>query len=900
MSENGEKKNASARIGYLGKPLLILSAMTTLSVPGVALAAGSQQKTTQTVATGKVTTDSDGSDDVQNQKTTTSATGTETSAAANSGETAASSSSTASEGSSATNASSEKAAAGSSTATSANSGTAASTTGSTASSAAAAVQNNVDPTEPNKVTNNVGSSEKTVSQSTVANTNIQTIQAPQANFTAVQSLASTSSVTQQFISEIGSEAQQIASANNLYASVMIAQAILESGSGQSGLATQANNLFGIKGTYNGQYVTMNTAEYVNGQYVEVAAYFRKYPSLSASLEDYASLLKNGLSYNSSYYAKVWKSNAPTYQDATQALQGTYATDPTYASKLDALISEYDLTKYDSNSSASGTSGSSASGSTSSTSSTGSSSTGSSASASTTGTVGSTVSTNGILYVSSDASTPVKTSLTTVTISRIYSSAVNKYQVSHNGVIVGYLRTLSSSGTSGSSSTGSSASASTTGTVGSTVSTNGILYASSDASTPVKTSLTTVTISRIYSSAVNKYQVSHNGVIVGYLRTLSSGTSGSTTSSSASTTTTGKVGSTVSTNGILYVSSDASTPVKTSLTTVTISRIYSSAVNKYQVSHNGVIVGYLRTLSSSGTSGSSSTGSSASASTTGTVGSTVSTNGILYASSDASTPVKTSLTTVTISRIYSSAVNKYQVSRNGVIVGYLRKLSSSGTSGSSSTGSSASASTTGTVGSTVSTNGILYASSDASTSVKTSLTTVTISRIYSSAANKYQVSHNGVIVGYLRTLSSSGSGTAAATSSATSQSSSSAVKVGTTVNTNGVIYLSSTSTAPLITYLTKVQVSKIFPSALNKYQVEINGVIVGYLRFASASSSSSAGSITGRTVGTKIATNGILYVSSDASTPVKTSLTAATISKIFANTPNPYQVEVNGTIVGYLQ
>lgn len=77
-----------------------------------------------------------------------------------------------------------------------------------------------------------------------------------------------------------------------YASVMIAQAIVESGWGNSTLASAPNyNLFGIKGSYNGQSVTMPTSEYVNGQWITVNAAFRKYPSYKESLQDNVTVLK---------------------------------------------------------------------------------------------------------------------------------------------------------------------------------------------------------------------------------------------------------------------------------------------------------------------------------------------------------------------------------------------------------------------------------------------------------------------------------------------------------------------------------------------------------------------------------------------------------------------------------
>ena len=53
--------------------------------------------------------------------------------------------------------------------------------------------------------------------------------------------------TEKFISLVGESARTIAAENDLYASVMIAQAILESASGNSTLAQAPNNnLFGIK------------------------------------------------------------------------------------------------------------------------------------------------------------------------------------------------------------------------------------------------------------------------------------------------------------------------------------------------------------------------------------------------------------------------------------------------------------------------------------------------------------------------------------------------------------------------------------------------------------------------------------------------------------------------------
>ena len=106
-------------------------------------------------------------------------------------------------------------------------------------------------------------------------------------------------------------------------------------------------MFGIKGSYQGKQVNFNTQEDKgNGQLYTINSAFRQYPSYKESLEDYASLLKNGLSGNPGFYQGTWKANAATYEEAAKALTGKYATDTAYDKKLNALIETYQLTSYD--------------------------------------------------------------------------------------------------------------------------------------------------------------------------------------------------------------------------------------------------------------------------------------------------------------------------------------------------------------------------------------------------------------------------------------------------------------------------------------------------------------------------------------------------------------------------
>lgn len=163
-------------------------------------------------------------------------------------------------------------------------------------------------------------------------------------------MRSVNSQQQEFIDKLAVHAPQLADANDMYASVMMAQAILESGWGSSALASEPNhNLFGIKGEYYGEYVLMNTSEYIKetDEWVIIPAKFRKYPSYLESLQDNVHVIKQtSFIPGIFYYSGAWKSNTNSYKDATEYLTGRYATDPQYGDKLNKLIEEYGLTQYD--------------------------------------------------------------------------------------------------------------------------------------------------------------------------------------------------------------------------------------------------------------------------------------------------------------------------------------------------------------------------------------------------------------------------------------------------------------------------------------------------------------------------------------------------------------------------
>lgn len=147
-----------------------------------------------------------------------------------------------------------------------------------------------------------------------------------------------------FIEEVATHTIPLGKKYGIRPSVTIAQAILESNWGQSGLSTQDNNYFGIKGGNSSrQYATLEYGE----DWVEIQASFRSYPSLQASIEDYAKLIANGTQWNADLYRGVIE--ADNYKDAAYALsEAGYATDPTYPEKLITLIETYQLDQYDTN------------------------------------------------------------------------------------------------------------------------------------------------------------------------------------------------------------------------------------------------------------------------------------------------------------------------------------------------------------------------------------------------------------------------------------------------------------------------------------------------------------------------------------------------------------------------
>ncbi|WP_236155785.1 glycoside hydrolase family 73 protein, partial [Lactobacillus delbrueckii] len=105
-----------------------------------------------------------------------------------------------------------------------------------------------------------------------------------------------SATSDAFLSKVSLQAQKTSKKYGVYASLMLAQAALESGGGTSTLSTQANNFFGMKATgWTGATYSVKTAEQDgNGKTYYIVAPFRKYISYQASFDDYGLKMRTTL------------------------------------------------------------------------------------------------------------------------------------------------------------------------------------------------------------------------------------------------------------------------------------------------------------------------------------------------------------------------------------------------------------------------------------------------------------------------------------------------------------------------------------------------------------------------------------------------------------------------------
>lgn len=167
---------------------------------------------------------------------------------------------------------------------------------------------------------------------------------------------------EQAIAKMAVLAQADQKASGILASVTLAQFCLESAYGQSELAQNANNMFGMKtslsdNTWSGsvwdgssKYTKTTQEQKPDGSYETITADFRKYPSMEKSITDHSAYLCNAKNGDKLRYDGI--KGCTDYKKATQILiSGGYATSQSYADQLCSIIERYNLTQYDMGSSA---------------------------------------------------------------------------------------------------------------------------------------------------------------------------------------------------------------------------------------------------------------------------------------------------------------------------------------------------------------------------------------------------------------------------------------------------------------------------------------------------------------------------------------------------------------------
>jgi flagellum-specific peptidoglycan hydrolase FlgJ len=117
------------------------------------------------------------------------------------------------------------------------------------------------------------------------------------------------------------------------------EAALESNWGNSELAKDANNLFGMKQHAHFIYGTMNlpTREFENGEWIETVAHWVKYPDWPTCFADRLATLQR-LSNALHHYAAALNATDP--QTYITEVSKTWSTDPKRAVKVLSIYLEY--------------------------------------------------------------------------------------------------------------------------------------------------------------------------------------------------------------------------------------------------------------------------------------------------------------------------------------------------------------------------------------------------------------------------------------------------------------------------------------------------------------------------------------------------------------------------------
>src|ERR1700684_2855034 len=140
----------------------------------------------------------------------------------------------------------------------------------------------------------------------------------------------------QFLDRAAAAAQQ---ATHPFPRMAASEAALESGYGLSGLASEDNNLFGVKAHIHNIYgaASLPTKEFEKGDWVEVSADWEKYPDWPSCFFDRLATLTRLQGAYPHYQAALRAQDAETF---VREVSQTWSTDPIRADKCIAIYREY--------------------------------------------------------------------------------------------------------------------------------------------------------------------------------------------------------------------------------------------------------------------------------------------------------------------------------------------------------------------------------------------------------------------------------------------------------------------------------------------------------------------------------------------------------------------------------
>lgn len=142
---------------------------------------------------------------------------------------------------------------------------------------------------------------------------------------------------EQFLQKYGKLAVKYSKQSGLPASLILAQAALETGWGRR---APNNNFFGIKARPGDPgSVRLPTMEYRGGVPKMEQHSFTTYASPEASFAGYVRFMKENQRYKNVF-------GKDPYKAAEEVAKAGYATSPSYASMLKNMMKSYDLTEYD--------------------------------------------------------------------------------------------------------------------------------------------------------------------------------------------------------------------------------------------------------------------------------------------------------------------------------------------------------------------------------------------------------------------------------------------------------------------------------------------------------------------------------------------------------------------------